>query len=307
MRGILAAALAGTMAFTAPVALLGVGDASSGGVPTVFATGDIPAAMLTLYESAAPTCPGLGWPILAGIGKVETDHGRNVAVSSAGAEGPMQFLPATFAAYAVDGDVDGRTDINDPADAVFTAAHLLCANGAGDPHRLASAIYDYNHDAGYVGRVLAWAVAYGIPTIDTATTSTQVSPLLANPRLTLSPNARGDLSAGIVDARIVAILTLLLDKHTLAVSVFKTGHSEYVAGTNRVSNHYYGRAVDIYEVDGQSVTPASTAARTLVNQLATITGVLAPTEVGSPFVLPYPGFFTDADHQNHVHIGYGPA
>lgn len=304
MRGMLAAVLAATMAATAPVAFLGGGDASSGGVPTVFAVSDIPAAMLELYESAAPTCPGLGWPILAGIGKVETDHGRNVAVSSAGAEGPMQFLPATFAAYAVDGDGDGRTDINDPADAVFTAAHLLCADGAGDPARLASAIYDYNHDAAYVGRVLAWAVAYGIPTIDTATTNAQVSALLTNPGLTLSANARADLSAGIVDARIVALLTLLLDKHKLAVSVFKTGHSEYVAGTDRVSNHYYGRAVDIYQVDGQPVTPTSTTARTLVDELATVTGALAPSEVGSPFVLPNPGFFTDADHQNHVHIGY---
>lgn len=303
MRGILAAALAGTLAVTAPVALLGGGDAR-GGTPTAYATSDIPPAMLTLYESAAPTCPGLGWPILAGIGKVETDHGRHVAVSSAGAEGPMQFLPATFAAYAVDGDSDGRTDINDPADAVFTAAHLLCANGAGEPARLAAAIYDYNHDTGYVARVLAWAVAYGIPTIDTTTTSAQVAALLANPRLTLTANARGDLSAGIVDARIVAVLTLLLDKHTLAVSVFKTGHTEYVAGTDRVSYHYYGRAVDIYEIDGQTVTPTSTTARTLVDELATITGVLAPTEVGSPFVLSQPGFFTDADHQDHVHIGY---
>jgi hypothetical protein len=301
--GLLVAVPAGLVLLTAPVALLGAGTpptATNGA-----ATADIPAPMLALYQAAAPTCPGLAWPILAGIGKVETDHARHVAVSSAGARGPMQFLPATFAAYAVDGDHDGDTDIDDPADAVFSAAHLLCADGAGDPARLAVAIYGYNHATAYVARVLAWALLYGAPTLTPATTTEQSRALLANPRLTLTSLARADLSAGIVDGRIVALLTLLLDRHTLAVSVFKTGHSEYVAGTDRISNHYYGRAADIYSIDSEIVTPTSRAARTLVGELAALTGLLAPDEVGSPFDLPQRGFFTNADHQDHVHVGYG--
>ncbi len=64
--------------------------------------------------------------MLAGIGQVETDHGANKNVSSAGAMGPMQFMPATWAAYGVDGDGDGKADILNQTDAVYSAAHYLC-------------------------------------------------------------------------------------------------------------------------------------------------------------------------------------
>jgi Transglycosylase SLT domain len=121
---------------------------------------DIPPSMLELYVSARPWCPGLPWTVLAGIGKVETDHGRGAEVSPAGAEGPMQFMPATWAAYAVDGDGDGVASIWDAADAVPAAAHYLCANGGGDPAGLRNAIWHYNHDDSYVEVVLAWAARY---------------------------------------------------------------------------------------------------------------------------------------------------
>ena len=67
----------------------------------------------------------------------------------------MQFMPSTFAAYAVDGDGDGRADIRNPADAVYTAAHYLCANEAGSSDDgLRSAIFRYNHADWYVAMVL---------------------------------------------------------------------------------------------------------------------------------------------------------
>ncbi|HVV76835.1 MAG TPA: lytic murein transglycosylase [Mycobacteriales bacterium] len=119
------------------------------------------AEYLTLYKSAATTCPGLSWSVLAAIGQVESGHGRNPSTSSAGAMGPMQFEPATFAAYAVDGNNDGVKSIMDPADAIFTAAHYLCANGAGrGPSALSNAIYHYNHAGWYVAMVLKLASMY---------------------------------------------------------------------------------------------------------------------------------------------------
>jgi hypothetical protein len=121
---------------------------------------DIPPAMLELYLLAARRCPGLPWTVLAAIGKVETDHGRGPEVSPAGAEGPMQFMSATWARYGVDGDGDGVASIWDPADAVPAAADLLCANGGGDPAQLGSAIFQYNHADWYVRLVLAWADYY---------------------------------------------------------------------------------------------------------------------------------------------------
>lgn len=114
-----------------------------------------------LYHSAALTCAGLSWTVLAAIGQVETGHGRNMSTSSAGARGPMQFMPQTFAAYGVDGDRDGRIDIYNPADAIFSAAHYLCANRGGTgPAGLRQAVWRYNHADWYVDMVLALAVRY---------------------------------------------------------------------------------------------------------------------------------------------------
>jgi membrane-bound lytic murein transglycosylase B len=99
--------------------------------------------------------------VLAAIGQVESGHGRNLSTSSAGAMGPMQFEPGTFAAYAVDGDHDGQASIMDPADAIYTAAHYLCANGAGySPAGLSGAILHYNHAQWYVEMVLKLAGMY---------------------------------------------------------------------------------------------------------------------------------------------------
>jgi peptidoglycan hydrolase CwlO-like protein len=119
----------------------------------------IPPDFLVLYRAAAVTCAGLDWHVLAAIGQVESGHGRNNGPSSSGAEGPMQFLPGTFAAYAVDGNHDGVTDIWNPADAIYTAAHYLCANGAGSPNKLYTAIWHYNHADWYVQLVLGLAAS----------------------------------------------------------------------------------------------------------------------------------------------------
>jgi hypothetical protein len=114
-----------------------------------------------LYQLSARYCPGLSWTVLAAIGQVESGHGRNVGPSSAGALGPMQFLPSTWAWAGVDGDGDGRADIMSPYDAVPAAALYLCRSGAGLGGRsLYAAIYSYNHADWYVREVLALAARY---------------------------------------------------------------------------------------------------------------------------------------------------
>ena len=144
---------------------------SVAGGPSTLALADIPPAYLALYMGAAQTCPGLPWGVLAGIGKVESDHGRSTApgvhsgANYAGAEGPMQLKPATFAQYAVDGDHDGTLNIFDPADAIYTAAAMLCANGAasGTPAGITQAIFAYDHSHAYVTNVMSWVVRYTVP------------------------------------------------------------------------------------------------------------------------------------------------
>lgn len=141
------------------------------GTPSLMASQDIPANYLAWYTGAARTCPGLPWPILAGIGKVESDHGRSPlpgvrsGANGAGAEGPMQFLPATFAQYAVNADPGHRLTPYDPADAIYTAARMLCADGAGGGTGagVQQAIFAYNHASWYVADVLTWAMRYSAP------------------------------------------------------------------------------------------------------------------------------------------------
>jgi hypothetical protein len=130
-------------------------------VASQYALDRIPATYLDLYRRAAVTCPGLPWTVLAGIGTVETGNGTNVHRSTAGALGPMQFIPSTWAMYGYDADGDGKADIHDPTDAVFSAARYLCAAGAGrGGQSLDNAIFAYNHAWWYVREVINIANSY---------------------------------------------------------------------------------------------------------------------------------------------------
>jgi hypothetical protein len=121
-----------------------------------------PRTYLELYRAAARTCPGLSWTILASIGQVESGHGRNVGPSSAGALGPMQFMPATWAMWGIDADGDHKADIMDPYDAVYSAARYLCYyNPGASLANLKRAVFAYNHADWYVNEVLALAKLYG--------------------------------------------------------------------------------------------------------------------------------------------------
>ncbi|WP_283137975.1 lytic transglycosylase domain-containing protein [Rhizohabitans arisaemae] len=120
-----------------------------------------PASFLELYKQSALICPGLSWSVLAAIGQIESNHGRNNGPSSAGALGPMQFMPGTWRAYGLDGDGDGKADVWSAYDAVPSAARYLCANKAGQGgKRLEQAVWRYNHSWAYVRKVLNLAEAY---------------------------------------------------------------------------------------------------------------------------------------------------
>ena len=124
------------------------------------AVADIPADYLVMYQRAAADF-GLDWPVLAAVGRVESDHGRNAngcSPNEAGAQGPMQFLPATFDhAAELAGVAD--PDICDPADAIPAAAAYLRSNGAPDDWQ--RALYRYNPTDWYPALVLRWAQRYG--------------------------------------------------------------------------------------------------------------------------------------------------
>ena len=138
-----------------PAADVRTEDGSDGSVPAPI-PGDR-ATWLPLARQAAATCPGLSSAVLVAISSVESSLGLQTGTSSAGAVGPMQFLPSTWEASGADGDGDGVSDIMNPIDAVHGAARLLCANGGADPHQLHSALWNYNHSDDYVRQVIGLA------------------------------------------------------------------------------------------------------------------------------------------------------
>jgi murein DD-endopeptidase MepM/ murein hydrolase activator NlpD len=132
---------------------------SISGVPSFFIESfQIPPFLLPIFQ-AAGTAYGIPWQVLAAINEVETDYGRDLSVSSAGAEGWMQFLPSSWAQYGLDANGDGFRDPYNPADAIFTAARYLHAAGGNSDIR--GAIFAYNHSQEYVDSVLLRAQLLG--------------------------------------------------------------------------------------------------------------------------------------------------
>ena len=118
--------------------------------PAAFETGPPePAGLLLRWLKQAGRRFGVAWEVLAAVMYVESKFGRVKAVSTAGAQGPMQFLPSTWARYGLGGDV------RDPHDAILGAANYLRASGAPGDYR--GALYAYNHAAAYVDGVLLYA------------------------------------------------------------------------------------------------------------------------------------------------------
>ena len=129
------------------------------GVPNFFIDSfRIPPFLLPIYQAAGIQYD-VPWQALAAINEIETDYGRNLWVSSAGAVGWMQFLPATWKQWGVDANGDGVADPYNPVDAIFSAARYLQAAGAAK--NLGQAIFAYNHASWYVQSVLLRAKLIG--------------------------------------------------------------------------------------------------------------------------------------------------
>jgi cell wall-associated NlpC family hydrolase len=155
---------------TAPAAL----SSALAGAATAAARAAIPPSYLTWYMDAAATCPGLPWSVLAGIGTAESGNGQSAlpgvhsGANFAGAEGPMQFLPSTFAEYAT--GPDKPLSPYDAADAIYTTAAMLCATGArgGSAPGIENAVFAYNHAQWYVSEVMTQAGKYAAQGSSTA-------------------------------------------------------------------------------------------------------------------------------------------
>jgi hypothetical protein len=282
---------------------LGAGAAPAGGVAPApgAAPADVPPEMWALYTEAAGRF-GVPAGLLAAVGRVESDHGRDLGSlvpNAAGAVGPMQFLPATFARWSW-ASGSPAPSILDSRDAVMASAAKLAADGAAqDPAR---AVFSYNHSDAVVAEVEAWALVYGWrpPRPGVLADAARHHPALA-----FRPEALGDLDAGAVDDAVIADLLVAATRHRLwSIGPFVTGHSYLVAGTDRPSNHAFGRAVDVPVVDGRAVSAANTAALDVASMWAALPADLRPDEIGSPWGVRATGVrgFSEG-HADHLHAG----
>jgi soluble lytic murein transglycosylase-like protein len=293
-------------------AISGLRPQQGGYGPSASARAEIPVIYLRLYSDAGQRYGVDPW-VLAGIGWVETQHGRSRApgvrsgVNAFGCcAGPMQFSlvgsPSTWDSYGVDGNRDGQRSPYDPADAIPAAARYLRASGA--PHDYRAALFAYNHADWYVAQVLAKADSYrgartgaGAGTGIDPATSREV---LTNERITLTPIQRTDLRAGGIDPRLLSTLAWIGRRHSVVVTALQTDHKP---GTN----HEAGRAMDIGLVDGETCRGGRRGAcADLVRELAAVEGELRSTELiycWDPDGPADPRGFARADHCDHIHWG----
>ena len=130
--------------------------------------------------------------------------------------------------------------------------------------------------------------------------------VLDDQNITLDPNGRQDFAEGRMDPRAGTLLLRLAERHEITISSTTSDHPQGTAGGS-TSNHWYGRAFDIATVDGEIVRPDSAASRALADELATVDPSFRPDEIGTPWAIGSPGYFTDGAHQDHIHIAFDQA
>src|SRR4051795_1827745 len=113
--------------------------------------------LVVLWQGAGSVY-GIPWEVLASINKVESNFGRNMGPSSAGAVGWMQFMPSTWDRWGLDANGDGVADPWNAEDAIYAAARYLAA--AGGPQDISRAVLAYNHAQWYVDEVLQLAQTF---------------------------------------------------------------------------------------------------------------------------------------------------
>jgi soluble lytic murein transglycosylase-like protein len=269
----------------------------------------LPAEYLDAFERAAARYD-LGqhgvWA-LAAVARLESDFGRGMSAAELHRNGPLGLVGSEWKAYAVDGDGDGRIRHADPVDSAATLAREIWSQGD-----LRAGLFEHNHAKWYVDAVLGEAEAIEgkckVSTVEWALAlpNAVIAPInWAN--LTLSNELeKRDLEDGALDPRIVGLLGAITQSHQITISALRSDHSEYTSEGN-ISNHYYGRAMDIAAVDGVSCTDTAPTAPCgeLARTLSQLPAPAMPTELIYCFDVDGPGpAFARADHCDHVHVGY---
>ncbi|MDX6606399.1 MAG: hypothetical protein QOD14_939 [Solirubrobacterales bacterium] len=246
---------------------------------------------------------------LAAVARVESNFGKGMSADQLDSAGPLGITEDNWKQYAVDGNGDGKIQHRSPADSAATLARMIWS--AGD---LRAGLFLHNHAEWYVDSVLndAEAMAGSCQVKTVAYSVALPGPTSAainwgNVELSNSLEMV-DIQSGSIDPRILNILGAISQQHTIRISALRSDHSKYTSSGN-ISNHYYGRAMDIAAIDGVSCTDVSPdgPCGTIARQLGALPAGQEPTELiycFDPDGPSNPNGFAQADHCDHVHVGF---
>jgi hypothetical protein len=248
------------------------------------------------------------WAIAA-VARVESDFGRGMSADQLASSGPLGITEGNWQRFAVDGDADGKIRRETPADSAATLARMIWASGD-----LRAGLFQHNHAEWYVDAVLTDAEAMaGSCQVRTVSYSVALPGPTSMPinwgNVELSNSVEMvDIQSGAIDPRILTILAAISQEHTIQISALRSDHSEYTSSGN-VSNHYYGRAMDIAAIDGVPCTETSPdgPCGTIARQLGALPPGQKPTELiycFDPDGPASPDGFAQADHCDHIHVGF---
>jgi hypothetical protein len=270
---------------------------------------ELPSRYLAAFERAAARYE-LGeqgvWA-LAAVARLESDYGRGMTGRQLRRHGPLGLDADEWRRFAVDGDRDGRIRHADIRDSSATLARLLWSRGGVRP-----GLFLHNQASWYVQEALDEAKRIaGRCRTDTAKWSVLLPEASSAPvvwaNVQLSNDLeRRDIATGAIDPRVMALIGAISKQHTITISSLRSDHSMMTAGGG-VSNHYFGRAMDIAAVDGVSCTNTAPDAPCAVlgRTLTLLPAGSHPTELIYCFDLDGPGpAFARSDHCDHLHIGY---
>jgi hypothetical protein len=271
----------------------------------------IPEEYMTAFQDAAGRYD-LGqsgvWA-LAAVARVESNFGEGMSPRQLSTVGPLGISEDHWKQYAVDGDGNGKVKRENPADSAATLARMIWA--AGD---LRAGLFQHNHAEWYVDAVLQDAESMaGSCQVKTVAYSVALpgptnAPInWANVELSNSLEMV-DIQSGVIDPRILGIIGAISQQHTITISALRSDHSKLTASGN-VSNHYYGRAMDIAAIDGVACTDVSVdgPCGIIARQLGALPAGQEPTELiycWDPDGPANPNGFAQADHCDHVHVGF---
>ena len=210
------------------------------------------------------------------------------------ADAPEASLVVTYPQYG--GLRDGRASVMVTAEQTLVTGDSLARRGLTLDVRLIQRAAD------------AWTVetvSAGVPRPASLPLDAGRQAVLDDPRITLPAAAAADVRAGVVDSDVLEMLSGLAGEYELTVTVLVTGHPRNVFGTDRISKHTLGRAVDIWRIDGYTVSDP-TIPRHLVTSVMRRAAELGATEIGGPVDLDARRggiFFTDEVHRDHLHLG----